>query len=440
MSAFKQKLARLGASAGVLAGATAMLLAVGGVTAGSAMASELCPNAATIAGKGSSLQKIAQETWTAGYKAECPGGPTVTYTSTGSGPGLEAFGFTGGALNSGFQFIGTDDAPNSTQIGSAETASGVKPIIVPVTQTAIAVVVHPPTKCELRANLTHGISWSELNAIFGGKTITNWNQLAASKALETGACNHVIKRVVRAEGSGTTYQFKNYLSALEGKGGEALPCTTEGHTTWAQLRAIGTEEKPNKTWPCPPGEGGTEIITAAGGGALVQEVVNTEGAIGYASLPDAKSKTGNQEANLQNFENTGKAEYVSPAVTATSTAACESARYTVPNGGREGVGTGEGVDWSEVFGANPNIGGTEYPLCTLTYDIGWTTYTEADYGSEAAAKGADVKAYVDKYVVPSAKGQTAIAGKWYSTLPTLGGAGSTTDVQNAAEFAAALIN
>ena len=82
MSAFKQKLARIGTSAGLLAVCTAAILAVGGASASSAFAE--CKGV-NIKGKGSSLQKIAQENWIAGFAAECPGGPAVTYTSTSSG-------------------------------------------------------------------------------------------------------------------------------------------------------------------------------------------------------------------------------------------------------------------------------------------------------------------------------------------------------------------
>ena len=63
MSAFKQKLARLGATAGVLAASTAAIFAVGGATASSALAAPGCeeiPGISTLQGEGSTLQKVAQ--------------------------------------------------------------------------------------------------------------------------------------------------------------------------------------------------------------------------------------------------------------------------------------------------------------------------------------------------------------------------------------------
>jgi ABC-type phosphate transport system substrate-binding protein len=430
MSAFKQSMRKFGVRAGLLAGTSAAVLAISGIGAGSAMASETCPNNSEIHGRGSSLQKIAQETWTGKYNTACANEPKVTYESTSSGSGLEAFGFKGGVVNHSFQFIGTDDAPNEAQIASAEGAvtNKTKPIIVPVTQTAIAVVIHPPSGCHFASGT--GIVYKDLNKIFGGNGITNWNQITNIE----GTCNAPITRVVRADGSGTSYQFKNYLSVLETtKSAEGLPCTVEGHTKWAEMREVGAENKPNIVWPeC---AGSSSIMAVSGGGGVAETVKNEVDAIGYASLPDAKAK-GAEVANLQNGVASEVPSYAEPGNSSTSTARCENARYTVPLRARSTSGESEpgiAVDWSAVFGAKPNIGGTEYPLCTLTYDAGWKSYAEAGY---TAAIGAAAKGYISKYILGTGQSDLSSAGKWYSTLPVAGGAGSATDVQDAAEFAA----
>jgi hypothetical protein len=218
MSAFTQKMGRLRTRAGVLVGASAAVFAIAGVSASSAGATTTAPTCpgtgATsqvhIKGMGSSLQKVAQEIWTGrevttvtepatiplegtanafanSYRSKCTGTkpPTVTYGSSGSGKGLGAFGYTGTLnVDSGnLAFVGTDDGPNREQIESAETAIGgsIKPVILPVTQTAIAVMIHPPTACALTENK---ITWLELNKVFGGKTITKWSQFSnvANKA------------------------------------------------------------------------------------------------------------------------------------------------------------------------------------------------------------------------------------------------------------------
>src|SRR5262249_40249222 len=118
------------------------------LAAGTAMAAPTCPNNSVINGRGSSLQRVAQvEVWNPKYNAACANAPTVSYESTSSSSGLHAFGFIGGVLNHAFQYIGTDDAPSAAQISVVEGAVShkTKPVIVPVSQTAIAVVTHPPT-------------------------------------------------------------------------------------------------------------------------------------------------------------------------------------------------------------------------------------------------------------------------------------------------------
>src|SRR5262249_39231865 len=144
------------------------------------------------------------------------------------------------------------------------------------------------------------------------------------------ACEKPIVRVVRGEGSGTTFQFKNYLSTLETTEGikaEGLPCETEGHTHWGELLEIGAKvevepgvfrEPPNTSWPC---EGANPVVRAAGGGALAKKVTETAGGIGYSSLPDTKANKA-VAALVQNGTLLGKATYAEPGNAETSTARC----------------------------------------------------------------------------------------------------------------------
>src|SRR5262249_30361762 len=136
-------------------------------------------------------------------------------------------------------FTASDDAPTSAQIANAEAAAGgTSPILViPVAQTAIGVAVNPPANCDVK-QLTN----KQLESIFRGN-VTKWGQI--DTAVGTGCAGQPITRVVRFDSSGTTYQFKNYLSTINK---EALKCT-EPSSTWEQLRAIGANGKPNITWP-----------------------------------------------------------------------------------------------------------------------------------------------------------------------------------------------
>lgn len=465
MSAFKQKAKKIGVRAGLLAGVSAAVLAVGGASASSALATPTCTTGSgktAIEGKGSSLQRLAQEAWTGrfvpsgepllavpheiktgGYAATCGEEPSVSYTSTSSGNGLTAFRYTGeGVIQNGahegeahsMAFIGTDDGPTPAQIEHGEAATeggvltGAKGIIVPVAETAIGVLVHPPSGCTLTSSKTSGITYAQLNKIFNGTA--EWSELS-----HTGTCEGKIRRVVRKDASGTSFQFKNYLSELETTTGILAAGPGCGLGTWAALRQIENAETgaPNTTWPeC---EGTSEVVKKEGGGGVAGYVASAEGAgsIGYAALPDAKSK-GATVARLQNLISTTAPTYALPENGTTSN--CGARVYTVPTNGQEEAGEtkGVGVNWNAVYGASPNVGSTLYPLCTLTYDVAWglaegqtgSGYGKAGYKTPETV-AMNVKAYLN-YVVTE-----ATAPEYYQALPQPGTAEH--DVKGAAEQA-----
>jgi ABC-type phosphate transport system substrate-binding protein len=467
MSAFKQKLARIGATAGVLAASTAAIFAAGGATAGSALAAP--PNCVAgpgivLQGEGSTLQNVAQTEWTKIYNEKCPTASDYNfkYTGTGSGAALEAFGYTttAGTIKTGEAYVGTDEAPEKSQIEHVEEKhSGVVPVIIPVAQTSIAILAHPPTGCSFESG--KGITWKDLNKIFAGKAL-QWSEIGGT----TGCGTKTITRVVRSDGSGTTFQFKNYLSVLEGpspgkegigpgeietnKEGATHACATK---TWSAIRKNGGEPNLNIRWPetfnSTTGKGcsgnGTlsPIVTEKGGGEIVKEVKNTEGTIGYAAYSDVVGGTATSFAvPLENLNSEG-VHYGSPGVsTSPNEANCGGRIYTVPS-----ETNGLAQDWSAVFGAKPNVGseGNFYPLCTLTYDLSWhgktagtSGYKEAGYGTTGATIGSAVKDYLLKYVLEPTLGQSVLNSKGYQTFPKEKGA--THEVLKAAVVAAEQIN
>jgi ABC-type phosphate transport system substrate-binding protein len=452
MSAFKQKLGTIGARAGVLAAASAAVLAISGVSAGSALAATECGSGAptNIQGQGSSLQRVAQEKLTGrlvpttlgtalphelksgGYAAECTvaaGKTQVNYTSTSSGEGLSAFGYRGSGVvlnggetpESGYSFVGTDDGPNKTEIEAAETAGkGANGIIIPVAETSIAVVIHPPAGCKFVSGKLHGITYKQLNEVFAG-TLKEWSGFGTQVE---GTCNSAITRVVREDSSGTSLQFKNYLSALEtGQSAAGPGC---GITSWAALLPTGS----NTVWPeC---AGTTTVKRKKGGGLLAEFVHSAEGVgtIGYVALPDAKGK----EAEVARLQNTTKVEFALPENGKSSN--CGERIYTVPTERVSGDGEGEGVIWTTTFGAAPTAGGTLYPLCTLTYDVAWSSYKTAGYKeSQAANIASEVKKYIGSYVLGA--GQTLLGENFYQALPHP--VNPTNNVLAAAELAASKI-
>ena len=100
-------------------------VAVTGVGAGSAQAAVLPCHGVNIAGSGSSLQRAAQTFWTADFNTNAfgcsvaPNKPTVTYTVTSSGTGMNEW-HAGGVttFNTTYSYIGTDDAPTVSQLAN----------------------------------------------------------------------------------------------------------------------------------------------------------------------------------------------------------------------------------------------------------------------------------------------------------------------------------
>jgi ABC-type phosphate transport system substrate-binding protein len=434
----KNKSARTGLRAALLAGATVAAIGVGGLGASGAAAAPLCTGG-NIIGQGASLQKVAQQNvWIPKFQTEvCNSGkfPTVTYESTGSGAGLKEWNADGakGSLNHERLFISTDDAPTTEQINNIKSvAGGSNVLVIPVAQTAIAIVANPPAGCTVE-NITN----PDLEKVFRGQFLT-WNQLGT----DSGTCNSPITRVVRLDGSGTTYQFKNYLSLANTKG---LACTTggtEGKASWKELQPITNTETgaPNTTWPvsCE----GTTLSTLTrpaktGGGEVVKTVNATEGSIGYASLPDAKANSAKVILNVGNNGQKGAAEAtfgnpVDPGKA--GVANCGSTTYVVPENARK-LGTALDVDWSKVFGANAAIGGTAYPLCTLTYELAFNKYSLAGFLNKYEVTTKD---YIREYQVFKGQEDLDASGTFYASLPT--SAKSLNDVLGAAKFAAGKIN
>ncbi len=417
---------KAGVRVALLSGAAVAALGLGALNAGTAAAAPGCAGT-SITGKGSSLQNIAQtKVWAPGFEALCPG-KAISYVSSGSGAGLAEWNFNDGEgpLNTEFSFIGTDDAPTAAQISNAEkTAGGAQVAVVPVAQTSIAIVANPPAGCEVEL-----VTNSDLAGIFEGR-IKEWSKMEGAE----GSCNSPITRVVRQDGSGTTFQFKNYLFQLFKKG---LSCTegeTEGKKSWQELEPIGAGSHPNIDWPesCPEKTLSTVIHPVSkGGGEVVKLVNNTAGSIGYAALPDANANIAGTTTVLALQNNGqkkgGEANFANAA--SGSTANCGGITYSGFK-----LSTGTDVDWSAVFGAKPSVGGKSYPLCTLTYDLALHGYKAAGFSEPQFLTARD---YLNEYIVQTA-GQEAIASNFYSGLPS--SAEPKFDVLGAARKAAKTIS
>jgi ABC-type phosphate transport system substrate-binding protein len=410
MSAFKQNTRKLGIRAGLLAGASAAVLAVAGLSAGSAMAATpTCPNTTqTIKGEGSSLQATAQTNWIAGYKAACSGGPTVTYTSTSSLEAQKQWGATGGTINREHAFIGSDEPLESTQIEKIKTAAGTGSHlqIVPVAQAAIAIIVNTPgegSTCKLPE-----INYGQLEEIYAG-ALTSWSSLTHKE----GTCSGTISHIVREDASGTTYQFKTFLSKVNTA---ERGCGTNKHG-WSTWRTFAD----NLLWPGGTGTSeGSGCPTPAiksggsGGGALITKVASTDGSFGYVDAATVENSAAFKEGKVtivkvQNSATTFASPLTKNAKSEEKEANCVGTVYTVPTGAT--TGEAEDVNWTGAGGPSTNPGGSRYPICTLTYDVAFHNYHEAGFGTEF---GEAVKDYLLRLVLESS---TTLEGDYYAPLP-----------------------
>ena len=310
-------------------------------------------------------------------------------------------------------FIGTDIAPSGpvgeevSTLAKMKAALGSDVAVVPVTQTAIAIVSHAPQLPAHPACVVPRINNAQLQKVFSGE-IKNWRQLsAASDPTLGGDCDQAITRIVRDDSAGTTYQFKHYLNQINPA---PLACTGKEKRTWAQLQApFGGETSPNQEWPhsaaCQEGEG--PVTTVSGSGKrgefdLLAYVRESPGTITYGSLPEAQQWTPKQILDVQNG-----VKFASPE-NGEGGASCGAAKYVRPEGWESGVD----VDWSQVYGSDPNIGEVAknaYPICTLTYDVAATNRF-----SEKAAT--TVRDYLT-FAVAKEGGQAAVRTSGYHDLP-----------------------
>ena len=234
-------------------------------------------------------------------------GTEVNYQSIGSGGGVQQ-------LTNGVVDFGASDFPlNDEQTKAAEAAGG--PVVhVPVTMGAVSVGYNLPV-----GGLK--LDGETLSAIYLG-TITHWNDPRIA-ALNRGVTlpSTPIVVVHRSEGSGTTFIFTSYLSAVNAE--------------WkAKVGAAGAVK-----WPAGVGAKGSEGVSG--------QVQNTPGGIGYFELAYAKENS-IKSALLKN----AAGKFVEPSV-AGAAAAGAGAAANMP------------ADLKAVFVNAP--GETSYPIAGFSW-------------------------------------------------------------------------
>jgi ABC-type phosphate transport system substrate-binding protein len=390
---------------GMVAALVAAIMLIGGGTAG---AVGTCPT--DIRGEGSSLQRLAQEAWGGAFRTQCAERRSVSYAATGSGAGLAAWhadGHAGSVSESGDHFIGTDDAPTSVEVENIRAhANSAGVAVIPVAQAAVAVIHGSVANCTIAS-----IDNRALEEVWAHR-VTNWERVTP-RPTGTG-CNKTITRVVRQDKSGTTFQFKHYLWLVNET--RRIRLAAEAERTWLELQSATD----NVNWP---DRETVSIPASSGGGALVTRVRETEGSIGYANLGDALGVANVTIVKVQNGREAGGEPTYAEPKEAGAGANCANASY------RENLGRGNVVGeertpitlaliWTDVYGSNPNIRGTTYSICTLTWDVAVLNYATAGYTSTI---GTMVKHYLEYLLEPTGgaeRGQERAKERNYGALPS----------------------
>ena len=269
---------------------------------------------------GSSAQKPAFNAWIQAYETKCSGAQ-INYGGNGSGAGVTAF------TQKQVPLAGSDSHLKPEQQGPADKACpGGKAVDIPMVATPVAIVYNVSGVKDLT------LTPQAIAKIFAGK-VKKWNDPAiadSNKGVSLPSTS--ITTVHRSKDSGTTDNFAKFLDA-------------QAKSDWT----YGT----GQTWTAPGGTG------AADSGAMVTQVKQADGSIGYVDSPDA----------TKNSLNVAKLDVgAGPvALSADSVAAGLSAATVTSSGGDVQVTLNYGL---KEKGA--------YPALLVTYEITCTKGLSAD--------------------------------------------------------------
>jgi phosphate transport system substrate-binding protein len=271
---------------------------------------------------------------------------TVNYQAIGSGGGIKQF--TAGTVD-----FGASDVPMS----AAElTAAGGDPALVevPTILGVVSIAYNLPSVTRLQ------LDGATLSGIYLG-TIKTWDD-PAIKALNSGVTlpSKPITVAHRSDGSGTSYQFTDYLSKVS--------------PDWKSKVGVGK----SVSWPVGVG--------ASGNQAVAQTVKSTENAIGYVELAYVV-QTGMQQAYVKN--KAGK--FLQATIDGASAAAATNTNVSPTN-----------------FSITDSDCDACYPIASFSWIFIKKTQTDSDKGKAIA--------YLFKWLVTD--GQTYGKNLQYAPLPS----------------------
>src|SRR3984957_1057931 len=274
---------------------------------------------ADLTGAGATFPYPIYSKWFADYATKT--GVKINYQSIGSGGGIRQ-------LTEGTVDFGASDAPMS----DAEQAKLKVPVLyIPTVLGAVVVTYNVPGVTQPLK-----LSGPVLAQIYAG-TVQQWSAKPIADlnpGVKLPAQDILV--VHRSDGSGTTYIFSDYLSAVS--------------ADWAKAPGKGKELQ----WPVGIGGKGNEGVAG--------QVKQTPYAIGYVELAYARQNK-LPYASMQNTE--GK--FVEPTIESVTSAAA-SAKFP------------ESTDFRVSIVNAPGKG--SYPISSFTYLLVPTTYTDAAKGKK----------------------------------------------------------
>jgi phosphate transport system substrate-binding protein len=300
-----------------------------------------------LTGAGATFPYPIYSKWFSKYAGQT--GVKINYQPIGSGGGIRQ-------LTAGTVDFGASDAPMT----DAELAKASQPILhFPTVIGAVVVTYNLPS-----AGKPLSLTGDVVAGIFQGE-VTRWND-ARIAALNPGVTLPAkdILVVHRSDGSGTTYIFSDYLSAVS--------------PTWAQSPGRGKELQ----WPVGLGAKGNEGVSG--------QVKQTEGAIGYTELAYAVQ---NKLPTVRIRNANG--EFVVPSVES-ATAAAAGVIATLP----------DTTDYRVSIVNAP--GKAAYPIASFTWLLIPTHIPNAE-------KGRMLKDFLHWYL---AKGEAMASALDYAPLPS----------------------
>lgn len=211
---------------------------LGSAVGGALIATSLASAAPPITGAGSTAAAPVYGVWAAKYEKETQ--VQLNYDAVGSGAGLAR-------IRERKVDFGASDVPLSSADAQKDGLVG-----IPTVVTAAVPVINVPGVGRGQLHLTGDV----LAKIFLGR-IPAWNSpeiREINSKLKLPAAP--IRLVVRADGSGTTYHFADYLAKVS--------------PDWASAMGVKSQFQ----WP-------SQVIAVKGSGEVVNSVKSTPGAIGY---------------------------------------------------------------------------------------------------------------------------------------------------------------